>query len=352
MIQRSNSFWQTSDWQNALKSMIRDTDELLQAVALKKNQLPPWLQSSIAAAKDFELKAPRHYVSQIEKGNPLDPLLLQILPQAQELNEQIGFSEDPLAEKEFNAAFGLVHKYPGRVLLISNPSCAIHCRYCFRRHFDYQANTPSSKGWQAALDYIDSDSTIHEVILSGGDPLSSNDSQLTALIKNINTISHVETLRIHSRIATIMPERITNELLNLLSNNRLNVVMVLHINHANELSYDAVYAIEQLQQAGIRLLNQSVLLKNINDTVDRQVDLLKALHQIKVGAYYLHQLDTVKGAQHFAVRDHDALMLFQQLESLLPGYMLPKLVREIPQHQHKTALIETINIAQQLIATT
>jgi EF-P beta-lysylation protein EpmB len=231
-----------------------------------------------------------------------------------------------------------VHKYAGRVLLIANPSCAIHCRYCFRRHFPYEDNTPGSNGWQEALAYIAADSSIHEVILSGGDPLSSNDTQLRLLIQRVEAIEHVQTLRIHTRLPVVIPERITDDFLNILLSTRLKPVMVLHINHANELSYDVCHAIQLLQQAGVRLFNQAVLLKGVNDTLLSQQQLLQALHTLDVQAYYLHQLDNVKGAQHFAVSDIDALHLLDALKATLPGYMLPKLVREIPAHSNKTAL--------------
>lgn len=334
MIHQSASFWQTTDWQLALKKMIRNLDDLLEAVELNINQLP----ASVQACREFELKVPLHYLSLIEKGNPLDPLLLQILPQQAELIEQAGFVSDPLDEARYNVAPGLIHKYPSRVLLIANPSCAIHCRYCFRRHFDYGANNPAKPKWQEAFDYINANNGINEVILSGGDPLSCNDDYLAFLLDNIAKIKHIDTLRIHSRIPTIMPERVTDRFLQLFESRPFKTIMVLHINHANELSTDARYAIKLLQQAGVRLLNQSVLLKNINDTLIAQQNLLNALFTLDVQAYYLHLLDAVKATAHFNVTDQQALELYQQLQQSMAGFKLPKLVREIPGEKHKTAL--------------
>jgi EF-P beta-lysylation protein EpmB len=334
MIHQSSSFWQTSDWQNALKNSIRSVDELLAFVDVKLDDLDKAYQASL----DFAIKVPLHYASLIERGNAFDPLLLQVLPQSAELLEQAGFSADPLEEQHFNVAPGLIHKYSSRVLLIANPSCAIHCRYCFRRHFDYQSNTQAKRDWSDAFRYIAKHQEVNEVVLSGGDPLSCNDDYLAFLIGQTEANSHIDTLRIHSRIPTTMPERISDSFLALLENTRLKPLLVLHINHANELSAEACEAILLLQQIGVRVLNQSVLLKGVNDNLQAQTQLLNALHTLDVQAYYLHQLDHVAGAAHFLVTDEQALSLYKQLQSTMAGHKLPKLVREIAKQAHKTAL--------------
>lgn len=336
MITRSVERWQTSDWQYAMKNMIRSLDELCQWV----NITPTDLDASLQAQRDFPVRVPKSYADRIEKGNPRDPLLLQVLPQAAEMLDVAGFTADPLEEAHFNKVPGLIHKYHGRVLLITTPACAVHCRYCFRRHFPYQENTPGLNHWQQALDYIAHDNTIHEVILSGGDPLSASDDYLQQLISRLSDIPHVRWLRIHTRLPVVIPERITDECLDILTGTRLQTTMVLHINHANEISADVVRAITALKARGIRLLNQSVLLKDVNDQLETHVRLLEALHQNGVQAYYLHVLDKVKGAAHFEISDSAALALYEQLRCHLPGFMLPRLVRETAHAPYKTWLNE------------
>ena len=335
MIPRTVARWQTSDWQSALKNMIRSLDDLCAALDIS----PADLDDCYRAEQAFAVKVPLSYLQRIERGNPRDPLLLQVLPQAAEMVAEPGFCFDPLQEADFNPIPGLMHKYHGRVLLITTPSCSIHCRYCFRRHFPYNANTPGLKHWHAAMDYIRADRSIHEAILSGGDPLSATDEYLQQLIEAIAAIPHVQTLRLHSRIPVVMPERITGTLLQLLSRTRLKVVMVLHVNHANELAGDAVTAIKLLQQQGIRLYNQAVLLRGVNATLADQRALLEALFQLDIQAYYLHLLDKVQGSHQFLVEKHEAVALYQQLQASLPGYMLPRLVEEIPDKPSKTPVV-------------
>lgn len=333
MIHRSATIWQTSDWQMALKTMITDQQQLLDILGLS-----PEPCNIAAATQQFPIKAPRHFVQQMRRGDPNDPLLLQVLARSDELQTYQGFCQDPLDEAEYNKAPGLIHKYPGRVLLITSPHCAIHCRYCFRRHFAYDDNTPGRQGWSEALHYIARDPSIFEVIFSGGDPLSSSDKYLAYLVEQLSTIAHIKSIRLHTRFPVVIPQRITESLLAIFQKTRLKTVMVLHINHAQEISPELAQAVDYLQQSGIRLLNQSVLLRNINDSVQAQTALLKALFEYDIQAYYLHQLDKVEGAGHFAVSDQQALSLYQALEQSLPGFMLPKLVREIPSEKHKTAL--------------
>ena len=334
MITRTESRWQTEDWQIAMKTMIRDVKSLYEAVDLQPKDLPLVMQ----AAQDFPIRVPQSFIERMIPGDSKDPLLLQVLPLAAETKIIPGFDNDPLEEKQFNPVPGLIHKYHGRVLLISNPSCAIHCRYCFRRHFPYEENTPGSKHWAPALDYIKQHDDIHEVILSGGDPLSANDTYLQQLIEAIAEIPHVRTLRLHTRLPLVIPQRITDRLLALLTATRLKCIMVIHSNHAQELQGDVVEALELLKSYNIRLFNQSVLLKGINDSVSSQKSLLERLYELDIQAYYLHVLDKVHGAGHFFCKDEDAQKIYAKLITLLPGYMLPKLVREYPHARSKTAI--------------
>ena len=314
--------------------MIRSLGDLCDYVGVEVQDLPNALQ----AEKDFPVRVTRSFADRIEKGKPQDPLLLQVLPLAQEVIEVQGFTEDPLEEKQANPVPGLIHKYAGRVLLISNPSCAIHCRYCFRRHFPYDENTPGSQQFAPIIDYLQQDSSIHEVILSGGDPLMSNDKQLAGLINAIAGISHIETLRIHTRLPVVLPERITDDLVKVLASTRLKVVMVIHSNHANELDDTVGFGLGRLWQAGIRLLNQSVLLKGVNEHLDDQLALLRRLHKLDVQPYYLHVLDRTKGTAHFLVEDQEAVQLHNNILGKLSGYLVPKLVREVAHHKNKSLI--------------
>ena len=339
IIPRTASRWQTIDWQNSLKKIQIPIHDLLAVCEVEADN--PELQAQ--AAQHFNLKVPPHYLSLIRKGDANDPLLRQILPSSLEVSPDndtatLNFVEDPLNEAAFNPMPGLIHKYHGRVLLIANPSCAIHCRYCFRRHFDYQDNAPNALQWQNVVDYIAKDDSIHEVILSGGDPLSNNDTVLNKLINKIEAVEHVSTLRLHTRIPSVMPERITDDLLNILHETRLKVIIVLHINHAQEISDEVVEAVSLLQSYGVRLLNQTVLLANINDSATILRLLYIKLHTLDIQAYYLHVLDKVKGAEHFLNSDEQAIAIYRELQASLPAYMLPKLVREEAEHKNKTLL--------------
>ncbi len=335
MITRTAARWQTSDWQSLMKTAIRTLDELCDALDLTIDDLPAAHQ----AAKDFVVKVPTPFLQRMDKGNPQDPLLLQVLPQAAETRDVDGFIPDPLQEADFNKAPGLIHKYHGRVLLITNPSCVVHCRYCFRRHFPYQENTPGRKHWQPALDYIQQDTSIHEVIFSGGDPLSANDDYLRELIQAIAAIPHVRTLRLHTRVPVVLPQRITDDLLQTLTNHRLKVLMVLHINHAQEIDTEVSSAARLLKNHGIRLLNQSVFLRGINDSVEDQQALCEKLYETDIEAYYLHVLDRVSGTAHFLCDDSQAKNIYTALAGRLPGYMIPKLVRETAHSHSKTPVL-------------
>jgi EF-P beta-lysylation protein EpmB len=278
----------------------------------------------------------------MRKGDINDPLLRQVLPLEDELLAAPGYTGDPLGEQEANPHPGLIHKYHGRVLLIVSGSCAINCRYCFRRHFPYQDNKPSRESWQQALAYIAADPSISEVIYSGGDPLTASDSQLRWLTGQVAAIPHVRRLRVHTRLPIVMPSRITAELIEGLSDHRLSTSLVIHSNHANELDDTVASALARLRGAGITLLNQTVLLRGINDDADILSELSERLFALGVLPYYLHLLDKVAGAAHFDTDTGKALALHRALQEQLPGYLVPKLVREIAGARAKTPVISGV----------
>lgn len=286
--------------------------------------------------KEFATRVPLGFVKLMEKGNPQDPLLLQVLATDYEQEDSVGFSKDPLLEGEKNPISGLIHKYAGRVLLTVTGSCAINCRFCFRRHFPYSENNPGRAGWRDAFAYIANDVTIHEVILSGGDPLLATDALLEYLLEELSIISHVKTIRIHTRIPVVLPERINQNLLSILEKARFKIVVVLHCNHPQEISLEMQNACLELQKIGCYLLNQSVLLKGVNNDPETLCDLSNKLFDIRVMPYYLHLLDKTKGTQHFAISDEEARKIFAALQASLPGYLVPKLAREEPGKLSKT----------------
>jgi len=275
---------------------------------------------------------------QIDWSDRDDPLLQQFLPATIELQEAPGLSADPVGDQAASQVTGVIHKYHGRVLLIASGSCAVNCRYCFRRHFDYRQHFAPRNNWQAAIEYLTDRPEVHEVILSGGDPLTLQDETLAALSRQLSELGHIKTLRIHSRIPVVLPERIDQGFLNWARSVSLNKVMVLHVNHPSELSDAAIVAIQGLHEAGFVLLNQSVLLKGVNDQADVLAELSHQLFAHRVLPYYLHQFDAVQNAGHFAVSDEDALRIHQQLRDTLPGYLLPALVQEVAGEAAKTPL--------------
>lgn len=321
-------------WQEELSHSIREPRELLEYLDLPLSLLP---QAEKASAL-FGLRAPRPYLDRIVKGDLQDPLLRQILPLADELTLTPGYSDDPLQEAASNPVRGLVHKYHGRALLIAAPHCAINCRYCFRRAFPYADNTPNRAQWQTAFEQLRADTSIREVILSGGDPLASSDRQLQWLVEQVLTIPHILRLRVHSRLPVVIPQRITDETLRWLANTRLQSVLVLHINHPREVDARVAASVAQLRAAGVTVLNQAVLLQGVNDDLAAQVALSETLFAAGILPYYLHLLDRVQGAAHFAVSDADAIRLHRQLQTRLPGFLVPRLAREEPGAAHKTLI--------------
>ncbi|VAX12431.1 Lysine 2,3-aminomutase [hydrothermal vent metagenome] len=311
------------NWQQQHAEALRKPAELLKQLALPGSLLT----SAQAASAHFSMRVPDAWLTRIQVGNPDDPLLRQILPASEELNSSDNFSTDPVGDQDARVLPGLLHKYQGRVLLMTTGACAIHCRYCFRRHYPYGDDNFLTQ-LPAILDYIRADSSIHEIILSGGDPLSLSNERLASLIQQIQTISHIKRLRIHTRTPIVLPARLDSGLLELLQAIKLQTVIVIHCNHPNELDEQVLETLSAMRECGLTLLNQSVLLKGVNDDVDTLVHLSERLFSAGVLAYYLHQLDRVKGAQHFEVADARAIALYAALRQRLPGYLLPKLVRE------------------------
>lgn len=325
MITRSAPTWQTPQWQRALSDAFRDAHSLLQHLQLSPEQVG----YSEQAAKDFRLLAPASYVANIKPGDPCDPLLRQILPVEAETHMDPGFSADPVGDRQAEVLPGVLHKYRGRALLITTGSCAVHCRYCFRRHYPYSESRASKQQWAPALQYIADDPSIHEVILSGGDPLSLNDRQLSELSRAIAKIPHVKRLRLHTRVPIVLPERVDQALLDWLQAWRGQLVIVVHANHAREISPAVAEAMQRLQQSGAQLLNQAVFLAGVNDDIETQQALSETLISAGVLPYYLHLLDKVSGAAHFDISEARAIEIHQALQKRLPGYLVPRLVREV-----------------------
>ncbi len=331
MITRSIQRRQSQGWQALLGQAITDPGELLQELRLPLSLLPAALQ----ACSSFRLRVPRSFVARMRPGDPDDPLLRQVLPLGEELVVAPGYSSDPLAELDAMPAPGVLHKYRKRVLLTMTGACAVHCRYCFRRHYPYSDANPTRE-YRQTLDYLDRQADVNEVILSGGDPLTLSDRRLAGLVAELEAIPQLQRLRIHSRVPVVLPQRINPELLAWMTTTRLQIVLVIHSNHANEIDTRVSAAMQQLHAAGITLLNQSVLLRGVNDRAATLVDLSEKLFAAHVLPYYLHQLDAVQGAAHFRVDDRKARALIEEIRTSLPGYLVPKLVREQPGHPSKT----------------
>ena len=324
----------TSLWQKKLQECITDINELFDILDLPHHLKP----GALTANKAFALKVPLRYLSLIEKGNPDDPLLRQILPLAEENTIVKGYSTDPLQEVSHMKSPGIIQKYQGRALLTLTGACAVNCRYCFRRHFPYSEANPANKQWEQTFKQIQKDSSLTEIILSGGDPLLLSDTKLEKLLSQLETVEHITTLRIHTRVPIFLPERITQMLVDLLQNTRFNVVMVVHCNHARELDHDVKACLLNLKATGVTLLNQSVLLKGVNDNLETLKELSQTLFTVGVLPYYLHALDKVAGTAHFDVNENNAKSLYQDLLASLPGYLVPRFVREIPGQPNKTPI--------------
>ncbi len=313
-------------WQQELATAITDVNELLSLLELEEGDVVGGV--SPAAARKFRLRVPRYFAGLMRRGDPDDPLLAQVLPRAAEDHVIEGYVEDPVGDLAAACAHGILQKYRGRALMITTGACAVHCRYCFRRHFPY-AEQSVLPHWQASLQALHELPDITELILSGGDPLSLADGRLSRLVMAAEEIPHLRRLRVHTRLPVVLPARITRKLADLLSHSRLQTVMVIHANHPNEITLSLGQALGELRRRGTSLLNQAVLLKSVNDDADTLAELSESLLGIGVLPYYLHLLDPVAGAAHFDVPVERAERLLEQLRLRLPGYLVPRLVREL-----------------------
>ncbi|MGH8455987.1 MAG: EF-P beta-lysylation protein EpmB [Stenotrophobium sp.] len=319
-------------WQQVLREAFSRPDELLQFLELN----PALAAVDTATLRDFPLRVSRGFAARMKKGDPRDPLFLQVWPQTAEAASAPGFKLDAVGDLHKLKPGGIIHKYRGRALVVATGACAVHCRYCFRRHFPYAETLAARDHWREALAQLAADPSIEEVILSGGDPLSLPDDKLAEFADALENIPHLNRLRIHTRQPVVLPERVDEGLLDWLGRGRLHKVIVLHVNHANELDNSVAAALQRIRELDIPLLNQAVLLRNINDSADVLEQLSKRLFEFGVLPYYLHLLDRVQGAAHFEVQEEKAGMLMRELSSRLPGYLLPQLVREEPGAPAKT----------------
>ena len=321
-------------WQQELARSNWTAAALSERLSLSRQ----WVKTVEESTRKFPIRATESYLQRIRPDDPNDPLLQQILPTPQELQVVAGYCKDPVGDHAAMQPGGLLQKYQGRALLITTAACAIHCRYCFRRDFPYQQHH-FEFNQREALHHLQSDTTLQEVILSGGDPLVLSDKRLSQLLDQLETIPHLRTIRLHSRIPVVLPSRITQTLVNRLQQSRLTVVLVIHSNHPNELDRSVAEAMQSLKQADITLLNQSVLLKGVNNQLETLYQLSHTLFEIGVLPYYLHLLDRVSGSHHFDLPEGEATALYQQLRAQLPGYLLPRLVREIEGEASKTTIL-------------
>ena len=332
-FQVDNAFM-SENWQQQLTKCIKSKGDLQKqfqttdAVSLFSEQ----------ASQQFRLKIPVSFLNE-KTTTASDPLLLQVMPRQEETLAVDGFKIDPVGDISAMATPGLIHKYKNRALFIVTGACAIHCRYCFRRHFPYSDAQINNENWEPAFQYLREHKEITEIILSGGDPLMISDEKLTHLVNRLEQIQHLRRLRIHSRIPSVLPERINNHFIELLQNSRFNVSLVTHINHPNEINENNQTIFKMLQTTSIQLLNQSVLLSGVNNNANILIDLSEKLYETGVLPYYLHLLDPVQGAAHFYVKEADAKLFMDEMTNSLPGYLVPKLVKEISGEQAKTRIL-------------
>lgn len=322
------------EWQQSLAEAIRSPRELAERL-----RLPQDVTGRAAGANQkFSLLVPESFLQRIRPGDLDDPLLRQVLPVLDEELDVPGFVDDALDEAQFREAPGLLHKYAGRALLVLTGACAIHCRYCFRRHYPYSQEPKRLDDWEPAFAAIEQDESIHEILLSGGDPLMLTDERLAAVVRRLEQIPHLRRLRLHTRLPIVLPNRVTLNLIDLLTSTRLTSVVVVHANHPNELVADCALSLRQLTQAGLMVLNQAVLLRGVNDSVEVLQELSERLIDLGIKPYYLHQLDRVAGTAHFEVPEETGLALVAELRKRLPGYAMPQYVREVPGEPFKVPL--------------
>ncbi len=334
MIPQTDPINTKQAWQIALANVIKDPVELLSQLGLSDKLIA--IDTDLV--KNFPLRVPQNYINKMRYGDANDPLLRQVFPLIDESLQLDGFVRDPVGDNLAITSPGVLQKYRGRALLVTTGACAIHCRYCFRRHFSYTDSNPLAGQWQQTLQSLKDDTSINEVILSGGDPLVLSDTKLQNMVSDLEQIPHIKRLRIHSRLPIVLPERVDQHLLNWINTSRLTMVMVVHANHANEINDEVTEALNKLREAGCQLLNQAVLLKGINDSAEHLIRLSERLNDVSVMPYYLHLLDPVAGASHFDVADDTGIKLIEQIRKELPGYLVPRLVREQQGEASKTVI--------------
>ncbi|XSG85557.1 MAG: EF-P beta-lysylation protein EpmB [Methylohalobius sp. ZOD2] len=321
-----------SAWQRELAEGFRSPAELLDFLELSRHSF------DVEAAAAFSFRVPRDFAARMHPGDPDDPLLRQVLPCAEETHHTPGFVSDPVGDSQAKSAPGVLHKYHGRLLLVTTGACAIHCRYCFRREFPYQNDQLTPSRWQPALQYIRNQPAVTEVILSGGDPLMLSNARLAQLIEALAAIPHLRRIRLHSRLPIVLPSRIEPQLLEVLTGSRLDCVMVVHANHPNEIDDRVAQHIHQLRRRLIPVFNQSTLLRGVNDDIESLVALQESLFEAGILPYYLHLLDRARGTAHFEVPETTAKSLHEQLRRRLPGYLVPRLVFEQAGAPYKISL--------------
>ncbi|MEO8444518.1 MAG: EF-P beta-lysylation protein EpmB [Gammaproteobacteria bacterium] len=325
---------QSAHWQSELARGYRDPAELLRALSLT----PAACGLAAPGTLAFALRVPRGFVARMRPGDPCDPLLLQVLPVSREAGTAPGFVPDPVGDLASARSPGLLQKYAGRALLITTGACAVHCRYCFRREYPYAGSSAAAGQLDLALQAIAGDSSLREIILSGGDPLVLGEQRLESLLGYLDDLPHVERIRIHTRVPIVLPERVDQRLVGFLARLRKRIVLVVHANHAREIDATVATALRSLGAVTAPVLNQSVLLRGINDAPEALVDLSQALFAAGVLPYYLHQLDRVSGTAHFTVPDEEAMAILREVTARLPGYLVPRLAREITGAPSKTLL--------------
>lgn len=323
-----------TNWSRELAEAVRDVETLCRLLELSEEQTREFCEAS----RNFPVLVPRSFLDRMQRGNSRDPLLLQVVPQHSELVETPGFGRDPVGEEDARIAPGLLQKYAGRALLVTTSSCAVHCRYCFRREYPYHAEPRTLAEFEPALEAIRADDSLNEILLSGGDPLMLTDQRLGELFARLRSIPHVRRIRLHTRLPIVLPSRVTPALLKLLADPRTKSIVVVHANHPNEISGECAKTLRRLVESGLMVLNQSVLLRDINDNADALAELSNRLIDLGVLPYYLHQLDRVKGAAHFEVTLERGYELMAELRKRLPGYAVPRYVREVAGELFKVPL--------------
>lgn len=332
---KNKSLTQQSNWQRCLAQAIRDPETLINYLELPKEKISKTLQ----AHKKHKLLVPLSYADKIKKGCWDDPLLKQILPIEDETWAVQGYVSDPVGDLDATLSPGVLQKYKGRTLIVTTGVCAVHCRYCFRKEFPYSEANPIKNNWQQTINVIANDPSIHEVILSGGDPFILSDERLFSLCQQLVAIPHINTLRFHTRVPVVLPERIDADFLRWFASLAIKKVIVIHANHANEIDIIVGSALQTLVNSGATLLNQSVLLKGVNDTAEALENLSHTLFNYQTLPYYLHLLDKVSGTAHFNIKQQQALIIMEQLRNNLPGYLVPKLVREVSGKRSKMPIV-------------